>query len=568
MRLFNKFKNSKLITRIIICIIMVFIFGFILTGIFLGGKYLINMIHKNQASSNDWLKRHVNIYKSDKVGSYLVDKPSYVSIYGDYYQDIIDELINDLDKSDYSIDSPLFIYNPYGTNNNSINVYFKTDKEYKVSYTISVNGYNDFSRTLYNGTDNEFITDHEYQMIGFIMGEVNKLKLTLTDSDGNSEDYNYKFDFRGYKLDTSNKLNTTIKSDDEVTDGLFAILGDSRDDEDYFWLVDNEGTVRSEIPILGYRSLRLLFDNHKMYFSISERKIASINRLGKVERIYKTGKYLLHHDYAFDDSHENLLVLASDTTEESCEDAIIKINLETGKITDSFMLEEVFPDVLDKAYYNEDEIPPQVESKGVDWMHINTINYLSGDTVILSSREMSSIIKVSNIFDDPKVEYVLGDENVWEKYDEKKYLYEKIGDFTISGGQHTVTYEESDTDGVYYLTMFDNNLGTSLTMPKFDWKSIGLTYSSPKDKGKSYYYKYKVDENNKTFELVDSFEVPYSAYMSSSQEYDGNIIIDSAQACVFSERNSDGKIIRNYKFDCESSIYRVFKYNFNGYYFS
>lgn len=188
--------------------------------------------------------------------------------------------------------------------------------------------------------------------------------------------------------------------------------------------------------------------------------------------------------------------------------------------------------------------------------------------MILSSREMSSIIKVSNIFDNPKVEYVLGESDVWERYYEKKYLYEKVGDFTISGGQHTVTYEESDIDGVYYLTMFNNNLGTSLTMPKFDWKSIGLIYSTPKDKGKSYYYKYKVDENNKTFELVSSFEVPYSAYMSSSQEYDGNIIIDSAQACVFSERNSNGKVIRKYKFDCESSIYRVFKYNFNGYYFS
>lgn len=568
MNVINKFKNSNFFTKISVFLAMLLVFFLVLTGMYFGGRYLINAIHKNQVTSKGWIKRHVNLYKDDKVGAYLVDKPSYVSIYGDYYQDVIDELISNLEKNDYSVDSPLFIYNPYGTNNNSINAYFKTDDTYSVSYTISVSGYSDFSKTLYNGADEEFVSNHEYQIIGFVMGEVNKLKLTLTDSDGNSKSYNYKFDFSGYKIDTSNKLDTTFNSDDYVSDGLFAILGDSRSGDDYFWLVDNDGVVRSEIPILGYRSLRLLFDDHKMYFSISEKKIACINRLGKVEKIYKTGKYLLHHDYAFDDSHENILVLASDTTEESCEDAIIKINLKTGKITDSFMLEEVFPDVLEKAYYNEDEIPSQVESKGVDWMHINTINYLSGDTVILSSREMSSIIKVSNIFDNPKVEYVLGESDVWKRYDEKKYLYEKVGDFTISGGQHTVTYEESDTDGVYYLTMFNNNLGTSLTMPKFDWKSIGLIYSTPKDKGKSYYYKYKVDENNKTFELVSSFEVPYSAYMSSSQEYDGNIIIDSAQACVFSERNSNGKVIRKYKFDCESSIYRVFKYNFNGYYFS
>ncbi len=104
-------------------------------------------------------------------------------------------------------------------------------------------------------------------------------------------------------------------------------------------------------------------------------------------------------------------------------------------------------------------------------------------------------------------------------------------------------------------------------MPQMDFKSIGLKYSSPTDKGVSYYYKYKVDEKNKTFELVDSFKVPWSAYMSSSQEYKNNIIIDSASKCIFTERDSNGDTIRKYKFKCESSIYRVFKYDFVNYYF-
>lgn len=459
------------------------------------------------------------------------------------------------------------IYNPYGTNNNAVNIYFKTNDYYKLDYKIKVNGYSDFTKTPNNGKDSEYSKNHSYQLIGFVMGKKNFLTLTLTSKDGDKKEYNYTLDFSRYSIDTPNKLKVTYTKEDEVTDGLFAILGDSREDNDYIHLVDNDGIVRSEIPIIGYRGLRLLFNNNNMYFNISEKRLVSVNRLGQVINKYYLGKYKLHHDYAFDEKEENLLILTSDTTKKSCEDSIIKLNLKTGKITDSFYLESVFKDVLEKAYYNEDEIPEQVESKGIDWMHINTINYLANDTVIISSRETSSIIKIKNIFTSPKIEYILGDETIWKNFKEKKYLYQKKGNFTISGGQHTVTYTKTDDESVYYLTMFNNNLGTSLTMPQMDFKSIGLKYSSPTDKGVSYYYKYKVDEKNKTFELVDSFKVPWSAYMSSSQEYKNNIIIDSASKCIFTERDSNGDTIRKYKFKCESSIYRVFKYDFVNYYF-
>ena len=347
---------------------------------------------------------------------------------------------------------------------------------------------------------------------------------------------------------------------------MFAILGDSSDD-DYIWLVDNDGVVRSEIPIIGYRTVNLLFKDNEMYFSISERKIARMNNLGQITKIYNLGKYKLHHDYTFDDDKNNLLVLASDTTKDSCEDAVIKLNLKSGKVDDVFYLEEVLQDIRDSAYYNKDEVAKEVESVGVDWMHINTINYLSGDTVILSSRETSSIIKVSDIFDNPKIEYILGDESFFDNYDAKKYLYAKVGDFTIAGGQHTVSYIPTSKDGVYYLTMFNNNIGISTTVPKFNWASICLKYSSPKDNGKSYYYKYKIDENANTFELVDKYEVPFSAYMSSVQNYNDSTIVNSAQACTFSERASAGSIKRSYKVNCKSSIYRVFKYRFSNYYF-
>ena len=47
------------------------------------------------------------------------------------------------------------------------------------------------------------------------------------------------------------------------------------------------------------------------------------------------------------------------------------------------------------------------------------------------------------------------------------------------------------------------------------------------------------------------------------EEIDNNIIVNSAQQCTFQETNQDGNIKKKFKFNCKSSIYHVFKYNFN-----
>ena len=47
-----------------------------------------------------------------------------------------------------------------------------------------------------------------------------------------------------------------------------------------------------------------------MIMSVSTTKMAQINAIGQVVNVWSTGDYELHHDYAFDDDG-NLLVLAS-----------------------------------------------------------------------------------------------------------------------------------------------------------------------------------------------------------------------------------------------------------------
>ena len=71
---------------------------------------------------------------------------------------------------------------------------------------------------------------------------------------------------------------------------------------------DANGVIRGEIPVLYYRSHRLLFDNDGiMWFSASTKHFVGMNRLGKLVKIINLGdQYILHHDYALDSDGNTL----------------------------------------------------------------------------------------------------------------------------------------------------------------------------------------------------------------------------------------------------------------------
>ena len=84
-----------------------------------------------------------------------------------------------------------------------------------------------------------------------------------------------------------------------------------------------------------------------------------------------------------------------------------------------------------------------------------------------------------------------------------------------------------------------------------------------------------MDENAGTYTEVSSFDVPYSPYVSSAQELDnaifhnGNILIDSGMQGLFGQYSPDGSLVAQYRMTLSSSyIYRVYSYDFSGFYFA
>ena len=565
-------KDWGMAKKIGLVVLFLLVISAISYGVVVFVRGVNERIVESQLNDEDWLADNVSITKNDTLGEniYSVNRPAAVEVFDMIYQDAVQDKLDVLLEDDYTFDNPLMIYNLYGTNTLGLNLYFFTEEEAQLSYTIHVddNDIADFSRTLSNGEDGNVTTSHAYQIIGLIPGEVNEVSLVLENEDGEEIDSKeITVDLTDVSVNAQKKL--TVEDGDskqELTNGLYSMLGNDSDDQDYLALYDNDGILRMETEIIGYRAHRILFKDNKMYYSVSQTRIAEVNPLGQVTEIYRTGHYQLHHDYVFDNDG-NLIVLANNTEKNTEEDCIIKIDLDTKAVTEVIDFEDMFKSYVDTCTLDTTGSRDEGED-GLDWLHINSIVWLDGD-VLLSSRETSSIIRVNNIEDNPELVYFLSNDQFWKDTEFSDYVYEQKGDFKIHAGQHSLNYEESDEDGVYYITFFDNNYGRSNSQPEFDYSTVGIDNDNAFEGDESYYYVYRVDENEETFELVDSFDVTYSGIVSSVQPMsNGNVIVDSGTAGVFAEYDEDHNLIRRFTAKLNKyMVYRVFKYTFNDFWF-
>ncbi|HJF20404.1 MAG TPA: aryl-sulfate sulfotransferase [Enterococcus columbae] len=486
---------------------------------------------------------------------------------------IQNKLLQLTESTQASFSQPLIVSNPYLTNTTGLYIAFFTDEPVKISYEIKTDNLSTYENELYN-SNGEYSTTHQYQLIGSIANQDNLITLYATNQSG--EQSTYQFHYTPPKLATIDQISyetTDGQSTGELSDGLYAVIGNKADDSRATYLVDNDGYIRAEIPIINYNSMRLTFNNQQeMYFALSTTKIAKVNRLGQVLQVIDLSEtdYLLHHDYILTDDNQIIALATSKSAKKAeglVEDRIIKIDLNNNQqVSEIANFKELLPDLYNVAT----DLEEHSNNKGLwDPVHLNSIQQTEDGQLIISSRETSTIIKLKrNEQENYNVEYLIGDTNIWKQIgDTGELLLEKVGNFTSQFGQHSITYETSDqlADGQYYLYFFNNNSTIMDSRSDFSLAKI-----ADKTAGKqSKYMKYLVDENTKTYQLVQSFDVPYSAYVSSVQQFNNNIIVDSGQQSVFAEYDANGSLIRSFGHPVATQyLYRVFKYDFKQFYFN
>ena len=482
---------------------------------------------------------------------------------------IQEQLLQLIESQTATFTQPLIVSNPFLTNTTGLYLAFSTDEAVKISYRIDAQGYPSFEKNLKQ--NEEYATSHQYQIIGCIPNVDNLITLTATTQDGQQQQM--QFHYTPPKLSTTSEMNYQLskqESDESLSEGLFAVIGNQAG-EKATYLVDNDGYIRAEMPIVNYNSMRLVFnDQQEMFMAVSDSKIVKLNALGQVKQVLDLANtdYLLHHDYILNDKNQLIALATSKTAKKQAgyvEDRIITIDLSTQEVTEIANFEELLPDLYQKATGIEEHS----NNKGyLDPVHINSLQLTDNQQLLVSSRETSTILALKpdeqGIY---QVEYMMGDEAIWQGVGEcGQLLLEKEGSFTSQYGQHSITYETAEdlSAGQYYLSFFNNN--STIMDSRID---ISLAEIADKTAGKtSKYMKYLVDEKTNSYKLVESFDVPYSAYVSSVQNYQNHIIVDSGQQATFAEYTNSGKLIQRFTQKTDTKyLYRVYKYDFKNYYF-
>lgn len=482
---------------------------------------------------------------------------------------IQEQLLQFIESQTATFTQPLIVSNPFLTNTTGLYLAFSTDEAVKISYRIDAQGYPSFEKNLKQ--NEEYATSHQYQIIGCIPNVDNLITLTATTQDGQQQQM--QFHYTPPKLSTTSEMNYQLskqESDESLSEGLFAVIGNQAG-EKVTYLVDNDGYIRAEMPIVNYNSMRLVFNNQQeMFMAVSDSKIVKLNALGQVKQVLDLANtdYLLHHDYILNDKNQLIALATSKTAKKQAgyvEDRIITIDLSTQEVTEIANFEELLPDLYQKATGIEEHS----NNKGyLDPVHINSLQLTDNQQLLVSSRETSTILVLKpdeqGIY---QVEYMMGDEAIWQGVGEcGQLLLEKEGSFTSQYGQHSITYETAEdlSAGQYYLSFFNNN--STIMDSRID---ISLAKIADKTAGKtSKYMKYLVDEKTNSYKLVESFDVPYSAYVSSVQNYQNHIIVDSGQQATFAEYTNSGKLIQRFTQKTDTKyLYRVYKYDFKNYYF-
>lgn len=530
---------------------------------------------KEKAIELKWKGNNKNVftYASNKINNIYNAKKSAA---------IQEKIEKQKQKGEYTIEEPLWVKNPFGTNDLAFYLYFKTPEEVKLEYTIYVQEEKipNFTRTPYNSEISNFTREHEYQITGLVPGKDNYIILKLYNKKGKKlVTKTYKVSMEKLDSNIPTTLSTTKGlSTEPISKGLFFLFGRNGGDKNApksIQAYDNSGVLRVNIPLQDYRSDRMEFILDTMYYAYDKDKIAAVSSLGQVLKTYDLGKYEQHHDFVYN-GYGQLWMLATDTSKKNkaVKDVLISLDIETGKVKELIDFQTMFPQAFAAAKKKSD-------GKTINWIELDSIEMTAGNDIIVSSRKLSSIIKIKNVNTKfPSIDYIIADEKIWKKYKQSDLLLTKVNEegktkeevkaeeeplidsilpdtsepeevFESQSGQHTVTYEMSDglSEGQYYLLMFNNNI------------------NGTKENKKSKYYKYLVDEVNRTYTLVEEFDIEYSNNTGSVQKVEDNILINSGKADVFGEYDKNGESI--YEYDCpvDTYTYRIFKYDMKQFWF-
>jgi len=160
----------------------------------LGKNSYEDYLHEHE-NDVEWVRDNTKLVENYRIGNDVLVPivPTNYDVNKELYHAVIQEKIDDLLISSYSITNPLIIYNPFFSDKGSINLYFQTGEEYSFEYYItteSIASLDEVSYTTMLDSDGiPLVTrKHYYVLKGFTPGKRNNLVIRILDSSNNVVD--------------------------------------------------------------------------------------------------------------------------------------------------------------------------------------------------------------------------------------------------------------------------------------------------------------------------------------------------------------------------------------------
>lgn len=533
----------------------------------------------------DKLELQTLYLSGDKKNVVTREYGSVDSIYNKSKSSSAEEMLTDIKKKrDYSEKDPLWAYNPYGTNPDSLYMYFKSKGRFYCRYTVSVDDEKipDFTRTLDNGAEGNVAREHEYQIIGLVPGKTNYLIFKL---------YNKKDQLANtlyYKVDMPKSYSgaQTIlelekgRSKTSLQNGLYTVFSKTvSQKKNAILLYDNSGVLRGEFPTkgVGYNAEQI-YDT--LVYAVDDNTLARVNALGQVVDCLEIPLHHIYGEFAYDGAGA-VYVLAEPVQRSRSLGSVVKVEVNSGDVSDALNLSDI-PSLVQLVKRAD----KSGKWKGRNHMALDSIQVTGTNQILLGSSKYSTIMKVSNVNSlMPKLDYMMTDQKLWNisgKGKAKKHLRKKILTKALAEGQAEPVQETPIVDsildtgkttttelfrsqygqnalvvekrnnlaeGQYYVSMLNNNAGRGVSGQR----------------NNSYYYKYLVDETAGTYVLLEKERLPRSEKGGNVTPYEKSFLYCRSGNHIFEEIDKEGRQIRS--FHIKGALYRVYKNDWKGFWF-
>lgn len=382
-------------------------------------------------------------------------KKSLISLQNEYEKDF--------STSNYTIENPNVILDPYKSSPLTALILFETNDNVAPKVTVKGKDKNTTLTHTFNKSKKHYLSIYGLyaNYNNEVIIEYKNVKKTIN--------------IQTSKLPDDFILPTSVKADKNKLDNDFYFFTPSS--KGYSCAYDVNGNVR------WYLTNYALWDNSKIsngHILVSTERLVNspyymtglyeIDMLGKIYKEYSLpGGY--HHDY-YEMPNGNLLIASNDFNNEAgtVEDYIVEVDYNTGNIVKSFDLKDIL-NMNDGQSENW---------TAYDWFHNNSVWYdEKTNSITLSGRHQDAVINID--YDTGKLKWIIGNPTNWSK-EYQKYFFKPVGNnFEWQYSQHAAMITKEG-----YVFLFDNGNNKSKIKDNYveakDSYSRGVMYKINTDK--------------------------------------------------------------------------------------